>query len=751
LKTSPGWRQVTARAAGDALTMAGFATFSIFRAGGGLWLIPGALFLFAFLKRQGRSPLPGLRRCLFPFTSGLLIWPMRLFYWDQGDFSLRVRNLLLLAALFALFFLVRRLRWQRKFLLFFNSLSLKKRLLAILVGAELLFVLAAAMLTARGVALVGDEPHYLAISQSLARDRDLNVFNQYFRDGFKEFLPVDKLAAHGTWGKGYKKIYSYHLPGISLTMAPFFFFKLSPPLLYFFLRAFLGMFGALLAALIYLFCLRLWRSRSLAFFATLVFSLTAPVFFYSFHIFPEVQAMLLTLSALYILLFKARGHDGRCLVAGLLLGATIFWGVKYALFIYPVCLGFFAYWIWKKKFRPALLLIVFPLIFQALFFYYLYSAYGNFSPNSVYYGMLSPAGAKELYSTLLNRITLNMRWETLLDYFFDQRDGLLLYNPFYFFAFPGLLLALKNFRRYRLHLLAALPALLFVFNHAFSTIRAGYCPQGRYLAPVTWALLLFALVYYRESRNPFFKKALLRLPLYSLFVTACQVMQPFTLYQPTTHDTLLRPGLLFQQWSSSRIDLPSLLPSYIKTANRHYLPNAIFLGIFLLLVILSLTRGRFPKRRRTFGLAATAVFFGIFSLACLFPRPAQAGPQLLPGLRGLPCQVYLEPPAASGGDPASWLCATPRCRLRIESRVPLRSIEIRMQNRSARDPLKLTIRLFDAAKARWQLPPGGSEQMRLDLPDFKKIRSRFGYQFELQAGKGIGKTGPDWLLGLAVR
>ena len=262
---------------------------------------------------------------------------------------MRIQNLLLLASLFAFFYWIRRRRLVKKFLLYFNSRTLRKRLLVIFISCELLFILAAGVLTQRGVALVGDEPHYLAISQSLARDGDLNVFNQYFRDGFKEFLHVKKLAAHGTWGKGYKKIYSYHLPGISLTLAPFFFVKLSPPLFYFLLRSYLGLFAALLAVLIYLFCLRLWRSRSLAFFATLVFSLTVPVFFYSFHIFPEIQAMLLILSALYLLLFKANSQNSHCLWAGLLLGSTIFWGVKYALFIYPISLGFLVYLALEKK------------------------------------------------------------------------------------------------------------------------------------------------------------------------------------------------------------------------------------------------------------------------------------------------------------------------------------------------------------------------------------------------------------------
>jgi len=735
--------------AGDLAILAGFATFFLFRGAGFLCLPPFALFLFACAKKPGIRPVASNRRCFLPFAAGLLIWPMRFFYWDRADFEARVRNLLILAALSALFFCLRRP--ARRWLRCFNGLGLKKRLLAIFVTVELLFILAAAVLTQRGVALVGDEPHYLAISQSLARDHDLNVFNQYFRGGFREFLDVEKLAAHGTWGKGYKRIYSYHLPGISLTLAPFFLFKLSPPLLYFLLRSFLGLFGALLAVLVYLFCLRLWPSRSLAIFFTLAFSLSAPVFFFSFHIFPEVQAMLLVLSALYLLFFKAGENEKASLWAGLLLGAAIFWGVKYALFIYPICLGFCAYWLWNKKFRPALLLLAFPLLFQALFFFYLHYAYGNFSPNSVYYGMLSPAQAEAFYDTILKKITLNMRWETLLDYFFDQRDGLLLYNPFYFFAFPGLLLALKNFRRYRLHLLAVLPALLFVLNHAFSTIRAGYCPQGRYLAPVTWALLLLVVIYYRESRNPFFKKTLLLLPLYSLFVAAYQVVQPFTLYQPTTHDTLQRTGLLFQHWSNSRIDLPLLLPSYIKTANSGYLPNTVFLGIFLLLAALSLVRGSRKKKRGRGLPACTLVFFAIFSLACLFPRPAQTDPQVLPGPRGRPCQVYFEPAPAAVGDKSAWLCSGPRCRLRIESLVPLTSVEIRVQNRSPRETLAMTVRLFDDARASWQLPPGGMEQVRLDRPAFKKIRARYGYQFELRASNGASGTGPAWLLGITPR
>jgi hypothetical protein len=733
----------------DFLTLAGFVTFFICGRILNLWLLlPAVFFSLSLLQFPKKASAIFDRFCFFPYAAGLLIWPMRLFYWDRFDFANRMQNLLLLAGIFSVWLISRQHRCWGKIRCGFNALKLKKRLWLIFIISELLFIAAAATITSKGVALSGDEPHYLAISQSLARDGDLNVFNQYFRDGFKEFLPVKKLAAHGTWGKGFKKIYSYHMPGISLTLAPFFFLKLSPPLLYFVLRSFLGLFGAMLVVLVYLFCLRLWRSRSLAFFAAIVFGSTTPVFFYSFHIFPEVQAMLLILSALYLLFFKAKGRNSRCLWAGLLLGSTIFWGLKYALFIYPISLGFFFYWLWKKKFRPALLLMVFPLLFQSLFFYYLYSAYGNFSPNSIYYGMLSPEQAGALYETIMKKITLNMRWETLLDYFFDQRDGLLLYNPFYFFAFPGLLLAVKHFKRYRLHLLVALPAGIFVLNHAFSTIRAGYCPQGRYLTPVVWALLLFAIIYYRESRSPFFKKVFLILPLYSLFVSIYQTIIPFTLYQPTTHDTLIRPGLLFLNWSNIFCKLPSLLPSYIKTDNSGYLPNYLILALFLLLLSLSL--GKFGSRNIRG--AQFIVFLTIFSLSSLFPRPDLTAPLKMTVSHGHPGSIYFNPQPAAQIDAQTWnFSNTGNCSVLIESRLPLKNIELQLENRSGQGPLHLGIAAFDEKPSRHQLPAAGTARIDLQRPPYKKIKNRYFYQLYLQ-GKIPGvATVPAWLLRINLR
>ena len=409
---------------------------------------------------------------LVPFSSGWLILVMRFLYWDRWDFDLRIDLLLGLSLFFSLLLAGRRLRWGERFLALFNTFTPRKKGVAIFLGCELVFILSSLVITRRGVKLVGDEPHYLVIAQSIVRDFDLNVFNQYYRNQFGDFIEVEKLPVHGTFGKGEKRIFSYHLPGLAFTLAPFLLLKLPFHVLYILIRSYLGIFASLLAVLIYFFLLRVLDRPNIAFQVCSAFTFSAPVFFYSFHIFPEIQATLM--------------------------GLLLFWGVKYALFVYLYVAGFSVYFVRKRLFRRTLLLILLPILCQLLLSYYLFSSYGSISPNAVYFGMMNNEQNRELVDTLLRKITPGMRLETLLDYFFDQRDGLLPYAPFYFFALPGLVLAFRRFRNYRNHLLIITPGILFILYHAFSTVRAGYCPQGRYLVPASWALMILAMIFFPQ-------------------------------------------------------------------------------------------------------------------------------------------------------------------------------------------------------------------------------------------------------------
>ncbi|MCP4155792.1 MAG: hypothetical protein GY757_49155 [bacterium] len=601
--------------------------------------------------------------------------------------------------------------------------------------------------------LGGDEPHYLVISHSISRDFDLNVFNQYARDEYREFIDV-RLHHHATVGKGFKKWYSYgHLPGISVTLAPFFLFKIPHPLLYFLVRSYLGLFGSLLAVLVYMFSLRIWKHRCLSLFIAAVFTLTAPIFFFSIHIFVEVQATLLILSAVYLLLYAGKGSKRRWLIylaAGFLLGSTIFWGLKYNIFIYLFSAGFFFYLFFMKKERKqALLFILFPVLFQALFFYYLYFAYGNFALMSIYNGIMTEAQKKEYYSKV-SAIPFQKRVETLFGIFFDQRDGLILYTPFYFFFFPGLIIAFKKFKKYLPHLLIACAGFGFILFQAFSTVRAGYCPQGRYLAPVVWVFMLFAVIYRNESGNRFFKKIFYYIPVYSVLVVIYQVFNPFTLYQSATHTSLNRPGLMFQQWSNLYSNLPDYLPSFVKVpGNFKYLPNIVFLVLILVLILAALKNSKpksvpFTQRKRIFNvpLFAPVLFIVLFLFGVLTPAIPSYNPILLVKEGAIPCKIYGESryPTKKPG----WtfeLKGEKSHSFTVSTVKPAPYFVFELENKNSKG-FEVLVSNFDKPKKRVTLEPGQKRRIAIKNSLYKNFKRNCFYRFTLEFSPGIPGNTP---------
>ncbi len=693
-----------------------------------------ALVLTIFVAlRQKKSYI----RLLLPFSAGLLCFLMKQFYWDKFDFTSRVNSLLLLSLIFTILLTVREFKLLKKFLLFFNGLKLKKRLLAMFIFLETFFILSSGMMVKKGVKLGGDEPHYLAISHSIIKDFDLNVFNQYFRKGYREFSDVERLPAHGAFGKGYKKLYSTHLPGVSVTVAPFMWLKLPLPWLYFLVRAYLGLFGALLGVVVYLFSFKLWKNENLSLFVTTVFMLTAPVFFHSFHLFPELQALLLVLSSLYFLLFPGKRVLLKTLLSGFLLGAVIFWGLKYMIFIYLLSLGFFVYFMVKREYKRALLFILFPILFQLLFFYYLYFAYGNLSPMSIYTGMMSDSQAEQYYSQA-GTIPLQNRLETLLGYFFDQRDGLLLYSPFYFFAFPGLLLALRKFKTYWPHLLISVPGFFYILYHGYSTVRAGYCPQARYLVPVIWVMLLFAVIFHLESPNNLFKKIFYLLPIYSGFVVVYQVLHPFTLYQPATHDNVLRSALMFSQWGNLYFDPAHFLPSFIKVAgNFKYVPNLVFLVLLVVLIAWALRR---TKPSPTAGdisfcvsrkYAGPILFAALFVFFLLFPRQALYNPTLVQKKGDMPYTIYRESrQPRRAPQKIIKIEAAGRQAFTVSTLKGAEHFVLEFENRGDTE-VWVEIYNYDNRLGRTLVQARQTSRISLKNPGSRRLKNRFFYQFTL--------------------
>ena len=593
------------------------------------------LLSFVYINNKYRDKL----YTLLPFSSGILTPFMRIFYWDKFDFSNRIDNLIVLSLVFSLILMIIEFDIFTKILKKFNSFSLKKRLIILFVFFELIFIISSALIVNRGIKLVGDEPHYLIITQSILKDKDLNVANQYYEQQYKEFLGDFRIGIHGFFGKkGNNYIYSMHLPGISFTLTPIFGLKLSPPLLFILIRSYLGIFASLFLIVFYLISLKILKREGLSFFITIVMGITSPIIFHSIHIFPEIQVSLFIITAIYLSLYKDKKSLFDMLLSGFLLGLVVFWGVKYSTFMFLYVGGIFIYYLIKKEYKFALSLIVFPLLFEGLFLYYLYNAYGNFSPMSVY---MNEGQKKNFMHLVIHQISFKMRIETLLNYFFDQRDGLLLYNPFYIFSFTGFLIALKKYKKYLKFLLLSIPAILFILSYAALTHRGGHCPQARPLVPTIWFFVLFAGIFYIESNNISLKSLFKSLPFYSIFVVIYQIFNPLTLYQTTTHDNLYRAGLLFQELSNINIYLPKLLPSYVKlNNNEQYLPNIIFLIILTLFIIISYKIYNKNLHKDLFKTSLLTLFLFLILMLSIFPRIPYYNTTHVKGINHLAYNIY---------------------------------------------------------------------------------------------------------------
>ena len=67
----------------------------------------------------------------------------------------------------------------------------------------------------------GDEPHYLAATQSLLHDGDLRVANNYANGDYLEYFP-GRLEPHFLKRAASGEIYSIHAPGVSVIVLPAF-------------------------------------------------------------------------------------------------------------------------------------------------------------------------------------------------------------------------------------------------------------------------------------------------------------------------------------------------------------------------------------------------------------------------------------------------------------------------------------------------------------------------------------------------
>jgi len=503
----------------------------------------------------------------------------------------------------------------------------RKKLAVLFFSAFLIYNACSFLLISGDIDFAGDEPAYLLTTHSLLKDKDINLANNYDQKDYFHFYdqkknPGLKLVLRARRGfKGTEYAYPVNMPGISVLMLPYYWLSqlFKGKALAFILRGSLSVWAALLGLQLYLLALDLWKNRRTALGLWGVYSFTAPILFYAIHLYPEVPIALFSLYVFRKVTSSTRYPLGQYIFCAFLLALFPWFGLKYITLLWPLAI-ISAYYLLKlhKARWPACLLLALPLASQALFSYFTYRLYGTYSPFSIYVGVLTPERSQALRTAYLS-YPLRLRIESFLDYFLDQRDGLLLYSPVYLFSFLGLI---ELFRRQKRDFFVLLFLILpYVANHAVFSQRQGYCPQGRNLAAVSWVGAILIGHFIVNNRHELFAFLFRAFRLLSFVSVGILLLYPSFLYQPTTHEVTSRPGDFFVFLSNLHFFLPPLLPSFVKIPNEGYLPNYIWvLAVVLFIIAYAVIRPR-PKLSRAFRpvVAHVVLLAGIF-LWVLYPR-----------------------------------------------------------------------------------------------------------------------------------
>ena len=367
--------------------------------------------------------------------------------------------------------------------------------------------------------LTGDEPHYLAMAESIARDGDLDLANNVAHCAAD---PHVQMTATGEWRPS-------HMIGLPLLLAlPY---------------AAAGRVGAALAmailsaltvALTFLLAWQVTRRRNTALLSALVLGATPPFTLYAARFYPEMPGAFLLALAL-VALYESQGRSWSYAVAGLSAAAMPWLVIRFApLSVVVAAIALVRALASDRKGRNLVTSLLPCAISAGLYLAYNHYIYGSWSPLASY-GVTDAGTASGM--------ALAAKWVTsLLGWLLDQRGGLFVYAPVFVFSLGGLvhLLGRTDYPRFPI-------VMCLVIGILFGIVLPGYwvqwSPPTRYLVVVLPILALGIGHVACSARGRLVRVILVITTFATIAIGAIEFARPWLAYNVPFSESLLYSAL----------------------------------------------------------------------------------------------------------------------------------------------------------------------------------------------------------------
>lgn len=441
----------------------------------------------------------------------------------------------------------------------------------------------------RSVIPGGDEPHYLAATQSLLHDADLKVANNYEKGEYLEYFP-GRLEPHFLKRSTSGEIYSIHAPGVSIIVLPAFAVAGYPGAVWTMIVC-----AALTAALMWRLAFAISGSAAAAWVGVVGVCFSAPYFFHTFTIYPEIIGGFGVLLGVWLLIELANGREPgtRVLMAiGSALAALPWLHSRFA--VLSAIIGILIVLRLAARSAPVARISSFlavPLIAGAAWFAFFYLIWGSPSP-------AAPYGPDT--STSLSYVPRG-----IIGLLFDQQFGILTTAPVFVVALIGGVALLRSQPRLAIELaLIAIPYAVTVA--AYAMWWGGAAAPGRFLVAVLPLAALPMAKAYAGSRT-------VRSVALVLAVVSAALLVPRAFEDNGRFIFNNRSGLdATVQWLSANADLPAALPSVFRDGGAAALRSGV---IWLMACVLVAAVVGLVARRWSTG--ARVAMTGVSLAACV--------------------------------------------------------------------------------------------------------------------------------------